>query len=276
MSKKVLVVGENCLDSFVYCECNRLSPEVEVPVVVPKNETRNYGMAGNVYENIRGLAPDYQVEFFRPAQLIEKIRYCSAVSGHNFLRVDKNDRVEELTKDKFTFELKNHGYDIQDFDAVAISSYNKGFLSAETIGWIANQHPLTFVDCKFVVGDWSKNVFVLKINKKEYEYNCQNVHEKIPSELVQNLIVTLGKNGIWWVNNDTVYGQKEVKVANLSGAGDTVLATLVVSYLKNNDLGQAIKDANVAAGVAVSNRGVYAVKDFEVWPTENDGINITQ
>ena len=52
MAYKVLVIGEKCLDRFVYGECLRLSPEAPVPVFRPIYETTNLGMAANVVANL--------------------------------------------------------------------------------------------------------------------------------------------------------------------------------------------------------------------------------
>jgi len=45
---RVLVVGESCIDRFVYSKIDRLSPEAPVPVLIPVETTENKGMSGNV------------------------------------------------------------------------------------------------------------------------------------------------------------------------------------------------------------------------------------
>ena len=50
---KILVIGELCVDRFVYCEIKRLCPEAPVPVLNPVYTTTNDGMAGNVVENLK-------------------------------------------------------------------------------------------------------------------------------------------------------------------------------------------------------------------------------
>ncbi len=54
----VTVIGEYCLDIFVYGDVNRLSPEAPVPVLQPIDTTQNPGMAGNVVENVLSLKPN--------------------------------------------------------------------------------------------------------------------------------------------------------------------------------------------------------------------------
>ena len=55
MSLKVAVIGETCLDRFIYGKVNRICPEAPVPVLEPIEEHRNLGMATNVYENLRSI-----------------------------------------------------------------------------------------------------------------------------------------------------------------------------------------------------------------------------
>ena len=59
--KKILVIGELCIDKFVYGDVKRLSPEAPVPVFNPVNTVENKGMAGNVVENIEVLCEDCEV-----------------------------------------------------------------------------------------------------------------------------------------------------------------------------------------------------------------------
>ena len=49
---KILVIGELCIDEFIYGEVKRLSPEAPVPVFNPVEKTSNRGMAGNVVSNL--------------------------------------------------------------------------------------------------------------------------------------------------------------------------------------------------------------------------------
>ena len=55
---KVLVIGEKCVDKFVYCKTDRISPEAPVPVINPIKTTTNPGMAGNTVANIKALFPN--------------------------------------------------------------------------------------------------------------------------------------------------------------------------------------------------------------------------
>ena len=62
---KILIIGDSCTDKFIYGECKRICPEAPVPVFSPINSTKNDGMAKNVFNNLRSLAPNWDIDFVR-------------------------------------------------------------------------------------------------------------------------------------------------------------------------------------------------------------------
>ena len=86
---KVVVVGETCVDKFIYCKINRLSPEAPVPVLIPTHTEVNQGMSGNTCANIKALSPDSQVIHFSNLKQITKTRYVEGKTNHMFLRVEE-------------------------------------------------------------------------------------------------------------------------------------------------------------------------------------------
>ena len=72
---KVLVIGETCVDKFIYCTVNRLSPEAPVPVLNPKHTTINAGMAGNTAANVKALVPNSNIMNLMQEGDITKTRY---------------------------------------------------------------------------------------------------------------------------------------------------------------------------------------------------------
>ena len=58
---KILVIGELCIDKFIYGSVTRMCPEAPVPVLNPTEEIENRGMAGNVVENLKVLKKDLEI-----------------------------------------------------------------------------------------------------------------------------------------------------------------------------------------------------------------------
>jgi D-beta-D-heptose 7-phosphate kinase/D-beta-D-heptose 1-phosphate adenosyltransferase len=61
MKKSILIIGDSCLDQFVYCDANRIAPDVPVPVLNEIETVVNPGMAMNVYENVKRYIPDVDI-----------------------------------------------------------------------------------------------------------------------------------------------------------------------------------------------------------------------
>lgn len=270
MKNKILVLGESCDDIHVYCKCERLCPEACVPIANPIRTEQNLGMAGNVYKNLLSLSEDeYDVKLLTQKTKITKKRIIDNQSGQLIVRIDENDNCsnEKLTKEKFHEFLSYRLLGIKDFAAVVVSSYNKGFLDTNIIEYIAgickeNNIPI-FVDCKFILGEWSKNCIV-KINEKEFQENLK--HIKSPGELCSILVTTLGNQGANLYENGEMInvGTNKVKVYNVSGAGDSHLAGLCLEYLRTRNMYKAVMFANKVASYKVTQVGIEPVKRSDI------------
>jgi len=247
MNKKVLVIGDGCSDVFRYGKCERLSPEAPVPVFLPSRTTGNGGMALNVAENLNalGIECDVMTNDIRPV----KTRYVDEISNQMLLRVDEKDSIAPIAQKDLEF------FNLENYVAVVISDYNKGYLSPDDIKWLSENHPLTFMDSKKELGWWCQDIKFLKINDKEFKRN----EDYLRNYYNGNLIVTKGKDGAVLNCNDKFPIEREHDVRDLSGAGDTFLAALVAKYIENNDIYEAIKFANRCAAWVVTQKGVVVV-----------------
>lgn len=246
---KILVIGETCIDEFVYGEVKRLCPEAPVPVFNPSYETRNSGMAGNVVENLKALGVNdvYSLTNSNDSDVIIKRRFVDEKSNQMLLRVDINDecgRCEELTY-----------IDFKEYDGVVVSDYNKGFLTHEDLIFISESHPLTFLDTKKRIGDWALDFTFIKINLQEWNNRMPDIRRN--AFLKSRVIVTKGADGA--MHNDIEYYVPKVEFKDVSGAGDTFLAALAYSYLSQGQITDAIEFANECASKVVQKHGVTTV-----------------
>ena len=228
---KILVIGDSCKDIFKYGKVDRLAPEAPVPIIIPERETSNPGMAGNVVANLKVLG--VEVDFKTNQTEIKKIRYVCSKYNHLLLRVDENDKCENINP----YTLKTINW--EKYDVVVISDYCKGFLTEEDIRYISLHHPLTFLDSKKLLGDWAHNISFIKINYHEYEKNKEILEND--NILNNRTIITKGHLGCDYQNKN--YPTKEVPVKDVSGAGDTFLAGLVHNYSITKDIKFAIEFA---------------------------------
>ena len=238
---KILVIGDSCIDEFIYCDIERICPEAPVPVLKPKKSSGNPGMADNVVANLQALG--VEVDIITNDQIIQKTRYVDIRSGQMVMRVDEHDKCERY----------DGVYETVGYDAIIISDYCKGFLTEDDIEAFAERATCPiFLDTKKQLGKWCEKIDFIKINEFEHKKNFETI-PNYPS-LVNKLIITRGSRGCEYKNK--LYPVPKVPIKDVSGAGDTFLAGLTVEYLKNNNIEQAIKFANECATKVVQKRGV--------------------
>ena len=254
---RILVVGDSCKDVFIYGKVKRLAPEAPVPVFNPTEEKSNDGMARNVSNNIEALNCD--IVTITNSNSIRKVRYVDDKSNQLVLRVDEHDYCDRIEK-KVLDSIKDnkcrpHFGEVTKVDAIIISDYDKGFLHTDDIATICNNNKNVFVDTKKKLNGWIENVDFLKINDLEYERN-KNFFDS-PNEVSKKTIITRGREGCEFQGQN--YPTEDVPVKDISGAGDTFLAGLVVEYIRSNDIKKAIKFAQDCTKIVVQKHGVSTV-----------------
>lgn len=263
---KVLLIGDICTDIFVRGECNRISPEAPCIVFTDGKAETSLGMAANVRSNILSLSTDLDVHTLFPDTGSIKIRYIDYKSNQHLLRVD-NDHISTALDSSRVNKILYEGQ----YSAVILSDYDKGWLNPYNMQDISNicfaRNIPTFCDTKSVLGEWSKNISFIKINQKEFNFQI-NSGVVNPWNMCKNLIVTKGSHGMVMYNSvgqETYYTKpNDVQVFDVSGAGDSVLAALVVRWLETNDIYSSMDWANKVASIAVSKKGVVSVRREEV------------
>jgi len=266
----VLLIGDECIDKFVYGNVDRINPESPTPIFDETNEIIvNKGMAGNVLGNINSLSENkIQVISMVNDNRVCKTRYVDKRSGQILLRVDSKPRgsdSDHFNFDKFCSIVESENNQIS---AIVVADYNKGFLSCENIEQIisiAKKHNIpTFFDTKKTIDKTFYGADFIKINQKEHLESSKALNMKNGYPLYgENYIITLGKDGCIWYNHtdgtvENIAGHN-VEVSCVSGAGDTVMAALVVKYLETKKIKESLNFAMLAAAEAVKHRNVVAV-----------------
>jgi bifunctional ADP-heptose synthase (sugar kinase/adenylyltransferase) len=241
----ILVVGESCLDVFMYGQCKRLCPEAPVPVFNPTHKTENGGMAHNVYRNLQALGVECLLHTNNNYRKITKTRFIDEKTNHMFMRLDENDQAYNACN------LRR--IDFSSYDVIIISDYDKGFLSKEDINFIGKNHEYVFLDTKKILGPWCKSVNYIKVNLDEYERTKHILDE----EICDKLIITMGSEGARY--NGIMYPVPKVEIKDTSGAGDTFVAGMAAEFIKSKDIQKAIKYGNKCATKVVQRKGVSVI-----------------
>jgi len=240
---QITIVGESCLDVFVYCDAIRLAPDLPVPVLQEIHIETNPGMAANVQRNIEARSVSTALVTNRNWDEIVKRRYIHDGSNHMFFRVDTPHNIARLNVQELDMGV----------DVIVISDYNKGFLTESDIEFICKSHPLVFLDTKKVLGNWAESASFIKIN--DYEY--MNSKGYLTETLSQKIIHTRGQEGCDFQGKN--YPVEKLEVRDTSGAGDSFMAALVVEFLKTKKIEDSIIAANHAASKVVRTRGVGVI-----------------
>lgn len=237
---KVLLIGDSCIDKYVYGVVDRISPEAPVPVLKWEREERTGGMAWNVYDNL--LSFGMQVNILTNEEQPIKTRYVDVRSNQQILRLDENDEVSAF----------DGNLPVKKYDALIISDYNKGFISPEMLNHLVEwfDGPV-FVDTKKPMVPPDKAY--IKINEFE--------HTRV-GKTTDKMIITRGPKGAEYQGK--LYPGVKVNTFDVCGAGDTFLSALVYFYLSLGTIEKAIPYANKAASIAVSHFGTYKLKRDEL------------
>jgi bifunctional ADP-heptose synthase (sugar kinase/adenylyltransferase) len=242
----ITVIGELCRDVFKYGNVTRLCPEAPVPVLTDVYKELNWGMAGNVQENLLAHNPELNINLIHQKNLIKKTRYIDDKTNHMFLRVDEGENEVDtliLTPDTVQTITKS--------DLVIVSDYNKGFLTEEVLIQIGKLSKLSIIDTKKTISkDLIDSFTFVKLNEHEYQRN-----KHISDKNKDKFIITLGMNGA--KHNDIIFPSPSPKqTIDVSGAGDTFTAFFSLKYFETKNITESITFANQMASIVVSKRGV--------------------
>ena len=288
----IAVIGDFMIDHYLWGKSERISPEAPVPVVNIVSEEDRFGGAGNVVNNLvalneeilpisvvgknanrlisllkeknidtRGIFVDENRETIIKTRVI--------ASHHQMIRVDR-EKVLPISNEYEEKILNFLKQNLESIDVILLSDYEKGVLTkslTQNIINLANENnKKLIIDPK---KDFSKykNAYMIKPNKKELSIatgmgiktkdDLIKAGWKLKKELnLKYLLVTLSEDGMALFDEEFIQTPTISKeVYDVTGAGDTVLASLGL-YLKNSDdLVEAMHFANAAAAVVVSKLG---------------------
>ena len=300
LSARVLVVGDAMLDRYWYGAVDRISPEAPVPVVRVTRTEERIGAAANVAYNIVTLGAQaslltvvgedeasHQLEalvaktgitpyFGRDAKLKTTVKLRVIGRQQQLIRLDFENTPENevLASQSATFEnlYPEHA-------AVLFSDYGKGGL-AHIVSMIAQARAAgksVLVDPKGSDFERYKNATVITPNRAELEqvigpWNNESslkdkVHRLRTLLNLQAVLVTRSDEGMTLFDAE---GELHVpalarEVFDVTGAGDTVIATLATMVAAGMSLRQAVPIANRAGGIVVGKFGTATVSYDELF-----------
>lgn len=301
---KILVIGDLMIDHYLWGSCERISPEAPVQVVDIAKESTVLGGAGNVINNLAALGADVHVSSvigdddngrelmgmlkdidvdtsYIAVQKGRKTSKKSRViaSSQQVLRYDREskDEISKSISDEVIDSIKNT---LSDYDAVILSDYGKGVLSAYLchgiIEMCAKEGVKVLVDPKGTDYAKYRGAYLLTPNKKEAALatgisikDRESLKEallKLKQECdLQISMITLSEDGIATYDDELKISPTVAKeVYDVTGAGDTVIASIALALSAKKSIDEAAAFANLAAGVVVGKIGSATVTIDEI------------
>ena len=299
-----ILIGDLILDNYISGDVERISPEAPIPILNQTKEQLVLGGALNVSRNLKNLgnkvfsigivgkdnSSNIIFNLMKESGLDTKhiIVDQDSMTSKKTRFISNNQQLLRLDVEKNTYSKKNEKNLIKKIKSlikktnfVLISDYNKGVCSEnllhETIK-IANKEKIkVFIDPKGSNFHKYKDAYCITPNILETKtvYNkslITNSHFENACKFICNTfgiktcVITRGKDGM------TVYDSKNCHhiksnakdVFDVSGAGDTVIATLSTYSAKEHNLINAAKIANLAAQHVVSKFGTTPINQKEL------------
>lgn len=297
---KILVVGDVMLDRYWFGDVNRISPEAPVPVLKVERVEERPGGAANVARNIASLGAhctllsvvgadeagdcleklltqhgNVNALLHRDSTISTTIKLRAVARHQQLLRIDfETQPSHEVLNEKLAdFRAK-----LPDADVVILSDYGKGGLThiAEMIKLARAAGKPVLVDPKG--DDYARysGATLLTPNRSEFrevaggwknEAELSSKAERLRTELkLDALLVTRSEEGMSLYRANEILHEptQSREVFDVSGAGDTVIATLAVMIACGAEWSHAVRIANRAAGIVVGKLGTAMVSRDEI------------
>lgn len=288
-SLKILVVGDVILDSYLKGKVERISPEAPVPILEVEEEEFRLGGAGNVAKNLSSLG----VETFicgvigkdaageKVKQLLEESRIKAFLVEDERPTTKKTrivSRNQQLLRIDWEDKRKIRGETLKNIlgiirglevDAIIVSDYAKGVITKEVMDEIKKSSVFFSIDPRPKNKELYKKGNLMTPNEKELiemlngkSENIETLGKILREELkLDTLIVTRGPKGM------TLFIDKEIKhfpakarkVYDVTGAGDTVIASITAFKLAGASWEECCEIGNLCAGIVVGEFGTASV-----------------
>jgi len=296
-----LVVGDVMLDRYWFGEVSRISPEAPVPVVLIKDEDERLGGAANVAWNCKELGARTRllsvVGRDEPGQALERLLRKKGIEAslhrdrglsttqklrvigrrQQLLRIDFE---KPPSREVLATKLEEFKRALPDCGVVILSDYGKGGLAhiAEMIKGARRAGKRVLVDPK---GDdylrykgcsiITPNVAELRevVGRWKDEKDLKSRAQALRANLgLEALLLTRGEDGMTLFSRSRILNVKAEarEVFDVTGAGDTVIATLAVMLAAGAGLESAMRIANRAAGIVVGKLGTATASAAELFP----------
>ena len=306
----ILVIGDLIIDHYLWGSCNRISPEAPVQVVNIQKESMLLGGAGNVVNNLKSLDAKVDIisvigecdvsSELRKMLLEIKIDIQNLVIQKDRISSKKTRIIAEQQQvirydQENTNEINNKSQNsiikifkriVKNYDVILLSDYGKGVLTFNLtqalITISKSKGKRILVDPKGLNYSKYNGAYLLTPNKKEAseaskikivdETSLHQAIKKLKSQCnLEISLITLSEQGVAIFDKKfRTHPTVAREVFDVTGAGDTILASLGFALSCNNNIDEADKFANLASGVVVGKIGSATASMSEIIEYESN------
>lgn len=303
-SKKILVVGDVMLDRYVRGIIERISPEAPVPIVQVTDTVERLGGAANVAANITalgakavllgvvgsdhagrtlainvreaGIGGRLVTDEYRPTTIKTRV----VAHNQQICRIDEEHcgEIRPVLAKRIVSHVLNY---LDGCDGVIISDYSKGVVCESVLEWtikaVRSQGKPVCIDPKSMTLDRYRTATCLTPNELELEraagHPVKGVSDRLRAATqvmqrsgAESILFTRGESGMELYTYELCHSIPAAakEVYDVTGAGDTVIATLTLGLAAGLLLYEAAQLANLAAGISVGKFGAAQVTPAEL------------
>ncbi len=279
----VLVIGDGMLDRYLWGKVDRISPEASIPIVTVTREENRLGGAGNVSLNIQALGAnpilisiignDENGRIFKAS----KTRIISG--GQQISRVDQEvSTLIDHEFDQLIYDRIKTIINTSKINIIIFVDYDKGLITPwlikNVIKLAKSKHILTAADPKIRNFNNYQQVDLFKPNYKEFKEGLNLLVEMTDIEELKRisnvfkkdnqiglLFITLSELGVFLTNGvkQHYYPAEVRKIADVSGAGDTVIAVASLCFAAGLPIPFLAQLSNLAGGLVCEKLGVVPI-----------------
>jgi rfaE bifunctional protein kinase chain/domain len=301
--KKIAVVGDIVLDSYLFGKVSRVNPERPgYPLLMVEKEEFRLGCAANVGMNLASLGAIVSVygcigddkhgiiikEMCEKNRIklkqvnrettITKQRWIESTHNDYLGRADFGEEKIEPLNESLANELLNDLIK-NNFEAIILSDYNKGvfkngfaqkiieYANSKGIITVVDPKPanaLSFKGATLIRPNLSEAQIIIGEKEQDFEVLARKLKEKVGSK---EIVITCGGQGMITYDSNKGFNHIKTKarqVIDVTGAGDTVASVLTISLLAGANLVEAAHIANYAAGIVVEKMGTASTTQEEL------------
>lgn len=302
---KVGVIGDIMLDTYMWGNVERISPEAPVPIVSVHGKEYRIGGAGNVALNIASLGAKASIlsvsgddddgkqlrQLFEQQGIDTSFLRTSAdrITTNKTRIISRNQQMmrldSEMIKDLSSSDEELLLASVTAFiekespEIIIFEDYNKGILTEKVIRYVVElcrkRSIVTAVDPKRKHFFSYTGVDIFKPNLKEVKEGLNVIEDTVSVELMDRIheglyqklnhqisLITLSEHGAYFNNGEIrkLIPSHRRNIADVSGAGDTVIAIASLVYASTKNVELMAEMANIAGGLVCEEVGTVAIK----------------